>query len=106
MATPTYQINDIVYLKESAAKGFLEALRISGVSAYGSNWLYSIAVRNTSITTATFGDHHRTMMTNAIMYFTESEFINLCDALQMSKDYHERMLLSINTQLSQMCGVT
>ena len=82
---PLYKNNDVVYLKESAALGFLEAVRISGVARINSTWLYTVyAGRMGAIAPSHFGD--RISLTEAnILNFTEDEFVNECEALTLSE---------------------
>ncbi len=80
MTSPTYAVNDIVYLKESAALGHLEAVKISGVHSGQNGWMYTI---NASMSPPSVGAYQdrRSMISTQILYFTESEFVPFCDAL-------------------------
>lgn len=74
-----YSIGDVVYLRESAALGQLEPLKISGVTLNTVGWLYTISVRNGPPGGA-LGDR-RSNIGHEVIYFTEDEFLSLYDAL-------------------------
>lgn len=95
---PLYKNNDVVYLKESAALGFLEAVRISSVYRTNSEWLYTVyAGRMGAVAPSHFGD--RISLTGAnILSFTEDEFVNECEALTLSQANLQRQLDSIKAQ--------
>jgi len=96
--TPLYKINDVVYLRESAALGFLEAVRISGISKINSSWLYTVhAGRMGAIAPTHFGD--RISMTQGnILNFTEDEFVSEYDAMALSQANLQRQLDKIKLQ--------
>ncbi|MDB4490060.1 hypothetical protein N9045_00950 [bacterium] len=95
---PLYNINDIVYLRESAALGFLEAVRVSGITRTQSTWLYSVyAGRMGAVAPTHFGD--RISLTEAnFINFTEDEFISECEALSLSVANLQRQLDSVKAQ--------
>lgn len=95
---PLYNINDIVYLRESAALGFLEAVRVSGITRTQSTWLYTVyAGRMGAVAPTHFGD--RTSLTEAnFINFTEDEFISECEALSLSVANLQRQLDSVKAQ--------
>lgn len=100
---PLYDVNDVVYLKESAALGHLEAVSISGVISRGASWLYSIhASRGRVRAVAHYGD--RITTTNAkTLYYTEDEFVLLCDALDLAEANAQAHLARIQAQRATMC---
>jgi hypothetical protein len=83
---PTFTRGDMAYLRESAAIGNLEAVRISGVQL-GPNdtWIYSYTTGTASIRTgrATFGDR-RSFTNGQVIWVDASELITYCDALHLS----------------------
>lgn len=100
---PAYAPGDVVYLRESAAMGHLEAVSINGLSYNKGQWLYSIQARVGSPTAqSTFGD--RTSAVNGqILQFTESELIVLCDALALAEANAQRTLDKIKAQRASLC---
>lgn len=74
-----YGIGDVVYLREPAALGQLEAVKISGVQLVSAGWVYTISVRNGPPDGA-LGDR-RSGIGHQILYFSEDEFLSLHDAL-------------------------
>lgn len=95
---PLYKINDVVYLKESAALGFLEAVRISGVTKTSTTWLYTVyAGRMGAIAPSHFGD--RKSMTEAnFLNFTEDEFVTECEALTLTQANLQNQLDKVKSQ--------
>jgi hypothetical protein len=100
---PLYDVNDTVYLKESAALGHLEAVTISGIISRGDSWLYSIYVsRGNPVAVAHYGDRI-TATHSATLYFTEDEFVLLCDALNLAEANAQIRLANIQAQKSSLC---
>ena len=105
---PIFNVNDVVYLRESAALGFLEALKIGEIrsSSDDSAWLYGMAVKTTGIQVpAQFGDRIG-LAPEAVLYFTEDELVTVCDALILSEENLKRQLASIQLQKSSLCDTT
>jgi hypothetical protein len=100
MATPKYNINDIIYLRESAALGFLEAVRISGVYKKGAEWLYTIYAGIAGAANANYYGDRRTLVNGSILHFTESELISEYDALLLTKANLQRQLDKIEQQIN------
>ena len=94
----------IVYLKESAALGFIEAVRISSVTKRNEGWIYTIEARSAQpIAPTLYGD--RIAFTNrATLYFSEDELIGLCDALDLAEAHATSVLLNIQAQKAKHCG--
>lgn len=81
MSNPAYTVGDVVYIKESAALGSLEAVRIYGVHLGQNGWMYSI---NVSMAPPSFGGgglDRRSQIGTQTLYYTEDEFLLLCDAV-------------------------
>lgn len=112
-APPTYSIGDVVYLKESAALGFLEAVTISGI--YRSNnpgmvqwagdvWLYTVqAGRSRPTSVAMYGDR-RSLISGATLYYGETEFVLICDALDMVEANLTKQLDQVRAQKAALCA--
>ena len=100
MSNPKYNVGDPVYFRESAVFGFLESMTVSGVLSYPGGWMYTVQQPQTQIT-QTYGDR-RSLVNNAILYFTENEFVSYCEALGLAKTMLEYQLAKINT-LAQSC---
>jgi 2-keto-4-pentenoate hydratase len=84
VSTPAYTIDDVVYLKESAGIGFLEAMRVSGVQLNAGGWVYSVSVAPAyPMRAGTYGDR-RLLMTGTTIYYSEDELLQYCDALQLA----------------------
>lgn len=103
---PTYQEGDQVYLRESAALGFLEAVTISGIRRINGKWAYAIrAGMARPYAATTYGD--RTSLVNgATLFFTESELISVCDALDLAIANAERVLERLQAQRNSICTAT
>lgn len=77
MTNPKYQYGEVVYLRESAAIGSLEAVKIGGVHQGQGGWLYSL---NVAVGQVGHLDRRSNVGTQ-VLYYTEDEFLPLCDAL-------------------------
>jgi hypothetical protein len=109
---PVYSINDIVYLKGSAAIGFLESYKITGLrfDVQLDAWIYEIGLSfNITGAPITIGDNitlkGRTNEHN-ILHFTEDELIEFCEAAQMVETVLEQRLSRIREQRTRQCGGT
>lgn len=103
---PAYEEGDSVYLKESAALGFLEAVTISGIVRQRGKWVYAILTgRSNPIAPRYYGD--RASLVNAqILYFTEDELIPVCDALVLAEANAQRVLERLQAQRASICPST
>lgn len=84
MTNPTFAYGDVVYLKESAAIGYLEAVKIAGLH-YGQNgWLYSIAA---SFNPSSPGvvQERRSLIGTQTLYYSEDELVVHRDALVLAE---------------------
>lgn len=85
MATPAYEIGDSVYLRESAALGFLEHYNIASIYQPSLGRIIYYMVPNPARERgATFGDQI-THMSRPILYFEEDELITYAEAIQLAK---------------------
>jgi len=77
---PLYGPGDTAYFKESAAIGVLEAVRISGAHLGQNGWVYSV---NATMSPPSVGGYQerRSQISTQIIYYTEDEFLSLCDAM-------------------------
>ncbi len=102
MSNPKYEVGEVLYIKESAALGFLEAIRISGIHSGQNGWMYTI---NAGMSPPSVGGYQdrRSMISTQTLYFTEDEFLPICDAVVLveanAKAAYERAKL----QRQQFC---
>ena len=100
---PLFNIGDIVYLRESAALGYLEAVRISGITKTRVGWIYTVSARTPGpIAVAHHGDRINSVA-GSVLYFTESEFVLVCDALDLAEANVKRQLDKIQAQKASLC---
>lgn len=90
---PTYNIDEIVYIAASAARGWLESYRVDGIYFNPSNnkWVYQINIARVPNVPVTVGDHVE-FTKQRILYFMESELVDYCTAVNMAKTYHQAEL--------------
>lgn len=101
MNLPKYQINDSVFLRESASMGFLEPAKISGVHLHtDGTWVYSIG--SSSRESSPYGDRLSFVNSN-VLFFSEDELILKCDALVLMEEAARNLLTSIQAQKSLLC---
>lgn len=103
MTNPKYNFGDVVYLKESAALGFLEAMRISGVHLGQSGWMYTVDVSQRQPQAASFYGDRRSFVHHTKLYFTEDEFVVLCDALLLAETNAQLTLDRLRAQRAALC---
>ena len=103
--TPLYNVDDVVYLRESAALGFLEPVRIAGISKTTSTtWVYTIKMGAGQPTAVShYGDRIH-MVRGSVVYFTEDEFVLLCDAFEMAEVNAQKQLDNIKAQRAILCA--
>jgi hypothetical protein len=98
-----YDVGEVVYLRESAALGFLEAVRISGAMRQNGRWLYSVTARPAGPTAVAHHGDRITAVHGMILYFTESEFVTHCDALSLAEANAQRQLQQLQAQRTSLC---
>ena len=101
--TPLYDVGDVVYLKESAAMGFLEAVAISGITRNRGIWSYAISFAGSGPTAPSYYGDRVSSTQHKLLYFTETEFVTKCDALALAKANLELQLSSIQAQINSIC---
>jgi len=100
---PLYEPGNILYLRESAALGFLEAVRISGMS-YGPNgWIYTITAKGGLPSSTSFQGDRITAVQGMILYFSEDEFVSVCDAQALVEVNLQASLDRIQAQRASQC---
>lgn len=79
-----YGINEIVYLKESAANGYLEALKVGAVQYDSSigRTMYFFTFKKGAVKTQTAGDANDLRRENTIAV-VEEELLTRCEALDI-----------------------
>ncbi len=84
MTAPEHEVGTGVYLKESAALGFIEAVVVSGVRWYNGSWVYSVSPTQVLTPAPAYGDRI-SFINNAIVWYTQDELITLCAALALAE---------------------
>lgn len=106
MNIPAYGVGEVVYLRESAALGILEAVRISEVRSRSGNWIYSIQARASQpVASSTYGDRI-SQVTGQVLYFDESELITQCAALDIMEATVLSNLMKIQEMKQSLCDNT
>ena len=103
MQNPKYDLNQVVYFRESAALGHLEPVVVSGIAYFNGKWIYTIrANRALPVPVSQYGD--RVNLTNgALLQFTEDELVILCDALVLAEANATNTLRRIQLQRVNLC---
>lgn len=96
MATaPLYNVNDPVYLKESAAVGYLERLKVQAIMMDPSGqWAYGFRQESTPEAVPTVSDRINHQFRRQV-YYGEGELVDYCAALALAKAYYEAQLVKI-----------
>ncbi len=97
MTNPKYDVGQVVYFRESAALGFLEAVRIGGISLGPNGWLYAL---NMTMMPPSPGGHQdrRSWVSTQILYYTEDEFVLHYDALVLAEANAKAAYLRVQAQ--------
>lgn len=102
--TPLYDTGQVVYLRESAAIGLIEPVRISGIMlGPDGGWLYSISASPANQAPGLYGDR-RSLTNNATLWFSETELISQCDALLVAEANALKTYEQVHAQRLQICG--
>lgn len=100
MAAAKYQTGDIVYIRESAAKGFLESRKIQVVLQYNGEWAYGFNINErTPAAIPTIGDQINHQFKSQL-YVSENELITYCEALSLNREFAARLLASIDAKIA------
>lgn len=102
---PQYSVGDVVYLRESAGLGFLEAVRISEVRSRSNEWIYAIQARASQPNSVSYGDRI-SHVNGQVLYFSESELISQCEALSIMEASVLSNLTKIQQMKSDLCDET
>lgn len=106
MNNPKYAIDEVVYLKESSAIGFIEAARVSGITYGQDGWLYTLRTNVASPRApTTYGDRNAFARFGELIY-SEDELITYCEALTLAEGHAQRILTNIQSQLASFCNPT
>jgi hypothetical protein len=106
--SPKYDVNDIVYFKSSAARGFIEPVKIGIVAKIDSTWVYGLRYKTAEPSAPrVFGDRISFGgIGSQQVYYTEDEFQTYCEALGVAERYLAGQLTAIQSLISASCGVT
>jgi hypothetical protein len=102
MTTPKFEFEAIAYFKESAALGFIEAVRINGVHLGKNGWMYSINM-SLSPPTAGFFTERRSMVNTQIIYYSEDELLTECEAFTLATESARLNYVRLDAQKQVLC---
>ena len=92
-----YNVDDVVYLRESAAIGFLEAYTVSHIHiGQGGKVAYELSCGISPQTTTTFGERI-THKTRPVLSFNESELVTKDEAIDLAITNHERQIAALTS---------
>ena len=82
---PRWSINDIVYLRESAAIGFIEGYRITNIKFDPSynRWLYEAAIKHRGTEPNTVIDLHN-LRRSEVLTLAENDLVSQTEALDIA----------------------
>ena len=82
--SPKFQIGDLLYIRESAALGYLEPVKIRTILKNSGGWLYTIAAGLPAATVPQIYGDRRLLVNGATLYVDEHELLSYCDALRLA----------------------
>ena len=95
--SPLYRLREVVYIRESAAQGLLEAATIAGVSLTNNGWVYDI-VSGTTSREMLHGDRRR-ISNQSIIKLPENAFVDKIQAHVLIHNALSRELSSNDANL-------
>ena len=103
MNAPVYNVNDVVYLRESAALGFLEAVKIATIREHNGYWVYTIKTTPSQPQSPDLYGDRTSIVSGALLYFSESELIDQCTALALAEQRAQAVLDSVKAKRAKNC---
>ena len=105
MSRNLFEVNDIVYLAESAKLGSLESYSVSEIRQNSSGiWYYKISIpQRPPASLATFGDRI-TLNRSFDFELAESELTTFCAALDLAISYLTNNLSRLNAIKASQCS--
>ena len=103
MAENLYSPGDVVYLKESATIGKIEAVKINQAILTTNGWVYSIK-DNSSIGAPGSYFERRSLVSTQVPYFSEDEFVTVCEAYLLAETSAKVLYDKIKAQRIALCG--
>lgn len=102
---PAYSSGDVVYLRESAALGFIESYQIDGIYYDNTNrqWIYTIDVRHRGPAPSTTIDRVD-LRNRERLRFREDELVGFCEAIQLAIDETENRLSKLQSIRDAQCS--
>lgn len=104
-AAPRYQIDEVVYLRASAALGELESYRVGAVQDRGIGWVYQIFIDSRPPAEWTLGDRID-LKEERLLFFTEEELVSLCEALDLAATALAGTIARVKSQIDDFCANT
>jgi hypothetical protein len=78
-------------------------MRISGISRAKGAWIYSVSARAPGPIAVPHHGDRITAVSGSVLYFTETEFVLLCDALVLAEANVARQLAQLQLQRTNLC---
>lgn len=105
MTAPRFKINDLVYLKSSAATGMLESYRVSQIlqTSASSSWKYKIAIRKKYATSQTVEDQVD-LQTEQPFILDETDLLTGCEAAVIMVANAKKRYDQALAMQSTLCG--
>jgi hypothetical protein len=99
MTNVAFDIGDIVYLKASAQRGFLESYQISSVRTEGSVFIYYIKVVPTPQRSIASGNYLNHIDDKEIGFYEDQLISSKSEVVNLAIQYHESQIEYLNTLL-------
>lgn len=103
MSNPAYAVDQVLYLKESAASGFLEAVVINSITSGPNGWLYSWRAMGSPLQIQSYGDRRSFGGAGKVLYLTEGELISKCEALALVRSSLQTKIDNIDRMIQNQC---
>jgi len=105
-STPRFKIGDVVYLRESAELGQLEAYRVGQISRAGGFFIYTIFINPRPAQEAAMGDQIDGKRRDTQMSYGEDVLLTFCEAVDIAITEVERKLDNLRFIQESRCSPT
>lgn len=101
---PLHRRDDVVFLKESALLGKLESYKIISLKqTQDGRWVYQVDIGKKPPDRGLIGDSFDGRIQESSIYFTEIDFVSLCEALDIITSRLTRQIASLQQRMAARC---
>lgn len=104
---PIYRRDDVVFLKESALIGKLESYKITSLKQIqDGRWVYQVDINKKPPHRGLVGDSFDSRTSEPSLYFTEIDFVSVCEALDIIVSRLNKQISSLQSKINSRCEIS